>query len=96
MKTQEYQTVENKIAKKFTIKEILADNWYDFLDEMEARGKEIRETIIHEVEKIINCQDINKGFSLYQCPKCHRFKKVPFTCKSRFCNTGLYDTPRKA
>jgi hypothetical protein len=87
MKTQRYQTVDNKIVKKYTIKEILSENWHNFLEEMETQGKVVRETIINEVEKIIACQDIKKGFSLYQCPKCHRFKRVPFTCKSRFCNT---------
>ena len=87
MTNQKYHCADNKIAKKFTIKEILQDNWYDFLEEMEAQGKLIRETIIHEVEKVIACQDIKKGFSLYSCPKCHRDKRVPFTCKSRFCNS---------
>jgi len=86
MKTKKYHCVDNKIVEKYTIKEILQDNWAAFLEEMEFQGKPIRETIIHEVEKVIICQDITRGFSLYHCPKCYEFKRVPFTCKSRFCN----------
>jgi hypothetical protein len=88
--------IYNEIARKYTIKEILSDNWYDFLDEMEKQGKPVRETILHEVEKVLGCQDPYKGFRLYSCPKCHHTKRVPFTCKSRFCNTcgGKYSKDR--
>jgi hypothetical protein len=79
--------IQNQIARKYTIKEIFSDNWEDFLDAMEEEGKPIRDVIIKEVEKMISCQDITKGFTLYSCPKCYKTKRVPFTCKSRFCNT---------
>ena len=76
----------NEIARKYTIKEILADNWDDFVHEMAQQGKPIRKTILEEVEKVINCQNPDKGFALYTCPTCHIQKRVPFTSKSRFCN----------
>lgn len=78
--------INNEIARKYTIKEIFQDNWDSFMDEMDTQNIPIRQTIISEVEKIISCQDPKKGFALYACPKCHRIKHVPFTCKSRFCN----------
>jgi hypothetical protein len=78
---------QNQIARKYTIKEILSDNWEEFLEAMEEQGKHIRKDIIDEVEKVIHCQDISRGFALYICPKCDRVKQVPFTCKSRFCNS---------
>ena len=82
-----YQTSQNnEIARKYTIKEILADNWDEFMFEMARQGKPIRKTIVEEVEKVINCQNPDKGFALYACPTCHVQKRVPFTCKSRFCN----------
>ena len=61
-------------------------NWHKFLREMEKQNKPIRKTILEEVQKIIGCQDPNNGFALYTCPKCNVQKRVPFTCKSRFCN----------
>ena len=76
----------NKIARKYTIKEILTDNWGAFVCEMTKQGKPIRKTILEEVDKVINCQNPDKGFALYACPTCHVQKRVPFTCKSRFCN----------
>jgi hypothetical protein len=85
-KKYRYDANENKMVKKYTIKEILQDNWDDFQQEMAAQGKQIRKTIIEEVDKVINCQNPDKGFALYACPTCHIQKRVPFTCKSRFCN----------
>ena len=76
----------NEIAPKYTIKEIFEDNWDAFLDDVAQQNRAIRRTILREVEKIIHCQDLKKGFALYSCPKCHNIKLVPFTCKSRFCN----------
>jgi len=90
MKTERkyrYDVASNKMVKQYTIKEIFRDNRDDFVDEMERQGKAIRPTIMEEVAKIIGCQDPNNGFALYTCPDCGVEKRVPFTCKSRFCNT---------
>lgn len=81
-----YDAASNKMVKKFTIKEILQDNWDRFQQEMAKQGKPIRKTIREEVDKVINCQNPDKGFALYVCPTCHVQKRVLFTCKSRFCN----------
>jgi hypothetical protein len=75
-----------KMVKAYTIKEIFQDNWDDFVLEMLSQGKQIRKTILEEVDKVINCQNPDLGFALYACPTCHVQKRVPFTCKSRFCN----------
>ena len=82
-----YDTATNKMVKAYTIKEIFSDNWDNFVCEMEKQGKTIRPTIMEEVAKIIGCQDPMNGFALYSCPDCGVQKRVPFTCKSRFCNT---------
>jgi len=90
MKTEQkyrYDSTSNKMVKKYTIKEIFQDNWDDFVLEMERVCKSIRPTIMEEVAKIIGCQDPDNGFALYSCPNCNAQKRVPFTCKSRFCNT---------
>ena len=71
------------IKKSFTIKEILADHWDDFL----ALGYHLRPSITKNVIKVINCGDPSFGHFLYFCDHCHEFKYVPFRCKSRFCNT---------
>ena len=89
MKTEReyrYDATSNKMVKKYTIKEILQDNWDEFVLEMASQGKQIRKTILEEVDKVINCQNPDKGFALYVCPTCHAQKRVLFTCKSRFCN----------
>ena len=75
------------MKQKITIKDILKDNWDDFVQEMASQNIPIRETIMHEVEKVIGCQDPKNGYALYACPKCDAILHVPYTCKSRFCNT---------
>ena len=89
-----YDASANKIVKAYTIKEIFRDNWDEFVRAMAKQGKTIRPTIMEEVAKIIGCQDPMNGFALYSCPDCGIQKRVPFTCKSRFCNTCAQNIPK--
>lgn len=70
---------------EFTIKQIFSDHWDNFV----VRNPEldIRQVVFDEVEKIINCGNPDYGYALYICDHCKKFVKVPFRCKSRFCNT---------
>ena len=70
---------------EFTIKQIFNDHWDNFV----IRNPEfdIRQVVFDEVEKIINCGNPDYGYALYVCDHCKKFVKVPFRCKSRFCNT---------
>lgn len=36
---------------------------------------------------MLYCQDTSLGYAVYECEHCHECICVPFTCKSRFCNT---------
>lgn len=70
---------------EFTIKQIFQDNWDNFvLDNIDIT---IRPVVFEEVNKIINCGNPDFGYALYVCDHCGKFLKVPFRCKSRFCNT---------
>ena len=71
----------------YTFKQIFTDHWTAFVFEMNGKGKPIRTTIHEEIDKLINCQNPKKGVAIYLCEDCNRVKHVPFTCKSRFCNT---------
>jgi len=69
----------------YTIKQIFKDNWPDFL---EKHKNDIRPSIIENVDKMMNCGDIDKmGYSRFSCPCCGDEKFVAHTCKSRFCNS---------
>lgn len=46
----------------------------------------MREHVDDLVYKAINCSDINNGFAEHICEECGDVTKVPFTCKSKFCN----------
>ena len=60
------------------------DNFEGFLEHSDSP---IRPIIIDEVYKMFTCQDPSMGHAIYECPDCHKTFCVPFTCKSRFCNT---------
>lgn len=70
---------------EFTIKQIFQDNWDNFV--LDNTDISIRPVVFEEVNKIINCGNPDFGYALYVCEHCGKFLKVPFRCKSRFCNT---------
>ena len=70
---------------EFTIKQIFNDHWDNFV--ILNPELDIRQVVFDEVEKIINCGNPDYGYALYVCDHCKKFVKVPFRCKSRFCNT---------
>lgn len=69
----------------FTIKQIFIDNWDNFV--RDNPNINIRPIVFDEVKKIINCGNPDFGHAIYVCDHCHKIVKVPFRCKSRFCNT---------
>ena len=70
---------------EFTIKQIFNDHWDNFV--IRNPELDIRQVVFDEVEKIINCGNPDYGYAIYVCDHCKKFVKVPFRCKSRFCNT---------
>lgn len=73
--------------EKITIKEILTDNYAKFKNKYWNRvPKNMREHIDKTVNKALTCSDSKYGFAEYICPECGDSTKVPFTCKSKFCN----------
>ena len=46
-----------------------------------------RDSVIENVDKMINCGDPSYGGAMYGCPKCGKLKFIPFRCHSRFCPT---------
>ena len=74
-----------KSANKCKIKSIFEDHWDLFLEIAPSLNIKIRDVVIKEVQKLIFCSTSSLGYSLYQCPECHKLKLSFHTCKSRFC-----------
>lgn len=55
-----------------------------------------RESVIENVNKMINCGDPSHGGAFWGCPDCGELKFVPYTCKSRFCPScgNMYNQKR--
>ncbi len=82
--------------KPFSIKQIFLDHWHAFCKQRDVINNGLRPCVIKEVNKMMGCADFKNGFSLFECPACHHFIRVPFTCKSRFCNScgAIYSRER--
>lgn len=64
------------------IKEIMKDHWNMF---MKLYGTKVRKVVREDIERMMNCGDLSKGYALYECTDCKESKKVAFRCKSRVC-----------
>lgn len=75
-----------KRVDSYTFQQVFSEN-DNFEGFLEHSNLPIRRVIIDEINKMLTCQDPSKGHAVYECPDCHKTFCVPFTCKSRFCNT---------
>lgn len=69
-----------------TLMNILQEIFTDHYEEM-IYTLHPRQTVIDNVDKMINCGDSAFGGAMYGCTNCGMLKFVPFRCKSRFCPT---------
>jgi len=72
------------ITWNISIKKIFEDNRKFFVQE---NYELIRENSFKNIEKILNCNSQQLGFASFKCDTCSKVKHIPFTCKSRFCNS---------
>ena len=58
--------------------------WWRYYEKNEAS---IPINVVDNIVKMLSCGDHIRGFVTYACsnPNCLHFKRIPFTCKSRFC-----------
>ena len=65
---------------------ILQNIFQDYYEEM-IYTLHPRQSVIENVDRIINCGDPAFGSAMYGCSFCGTLKFVPFRCHSRFCPT---------
>jgi len=70
---------------EITIKKIFQDNWNSFKDIMSSKNIPIRESIHTNVDRMINCRNLKKGYIFYECPNCGDISITGISCHSRFC-----------
>ena len=65
------------------LKQIFSDHYQAFA---QAHSSQIRRAgIPRNIDKMLRCGTEAMGCHLYRCPNCTYERKVPHTCKSRFC-----------
>jgi len=86
-----YQNEFNRLSNlkvhrldKPTIKEILQTYWSDFYDKFKDN---LRPSIIKNIEALISCKDLSRGYFFYECPNCINYHLTGFSCNSRFCSS---------
>ena len=67
-----------------TINEIFRLYWNSFKNKYKPL---LRDSIIKNVEAMISCRDLGKGYLFFECPNCPYYHLVGFSCKSRFCSS---------
>ncbi len=81
-----------QLIRRKKLKQIFSDHWENFVNKHQGQ---IRPAIHKNVAKMLRCGTEEAGFHLYRCPQCGAEKKVPHTCKSRFCpSCGVGQTER--
>lgn len=71
-------------TQSVTINDIFRLYWEPF----KKRFKHLlRDSIIKNVESMIACRDLSKGYLFFECPNCPYYHLVGFSCKSRFCSS---------
>ena len=55
----------------------------------------LRKVVISEIKKVLSCKD-QRFCTVFGCSECGHIKRVPFTCRSRFCPScvALYNSQR--
>ena len=83
------QDLFETFPKKFywNLKDIFNDYWYDFLEFAHSKNLKIRDVVLRDVSRMIQCKTFALGYSCFKCPNCGEEKIVYNTCKSRFCNS---------
>ena len=64
------------------LQEIFKDNYEQMIYELHPR-----QSVIENVNRMINCGDPSYGGVMYGCTSCGTLKFAPFRCHSRFCPT---------
>ena len=62
----------------------LNNNWEEYKKNKKYR---VRDVEIKEVEKMLGCMDVEKGYTSYICQACGEIIYIPHSCKSRICTT---------
>jgi hypothetical protein len=78
------ETIKSQ-SNQFSLKQILKDNWCEFLD---VHHSLIPWYAAYNVWKVINCREPDGlGYATYACPiHPSETQHVPYSCKSRFCS----------
>ena len=71
-------------ANIISIRDIFADNWIAYKNICASQNRFIRESITTEVEKMIDCKNLKKGYLFFECSKCENFHIQGLSCHSRF------------
>jgi len=74
--------IRAKMSITFKLILLLNNNWEEYKNNSKYK---VRDVEIKEVEKMLNCMNPEKCYSVYMCSGCGERKIVPHSCKSRIC-----------
>lgn len=87
-KDNDFEIYKEQVKNKkvlFHIKDIFKDHWDNY--KIKFANRKRRPIIDKVINNFLLCKSFKLGYSLYECPNCHKEKIVPHTCKTRFCSS---------
>ena len=87
-KDKAFELYKNNVKSRkvnFRIRDIFKHHWENYKIKFNYRKR--RPIIDKVINKFLLCTSFLLGYSLYECPSCHKEKVVPHTCKTRFCSS---------
>ena len=86
-KDNDFEIYKEQVKNKkvlFHIKDIFKGHWDNY--KIKFANRKRRPIIDKVINNFLLCKSFKLGYSLYECPNCHK-KIVPHTCKTRFCSS---------
>lgn len=82
IKLSNLKAVRNQSKSHVSIQYLFKTYWDAFFAEFKHK---LRPTIIKNVEAMIACKDLSKGYLFYECTSCYNYHLTGLSCHSRFC-----------
>jgi len=70
------------------LRRIFANHWEEY--KLSEYKEKITKNIETNIKKVLACRTLLLGEHIYECPKCKKQRRVPHSCKSRFCSVCGY------
>ena len=74
-----------QLRNHHSLRDLFITHWPAFLEQCKAQNITLRAAIHDNVNRMMACKDLSKGYLYYDCPNCDHMHLQGLSCHSRFC-----------